>query len=80
MEPVNFEQVNRRYVKDGCDDLPVYECYNDQYNTKECISCFELTDEEIEIVKRQIEEGKRPAVYLSVLGGQPPVGLWIRND
>ena len=79
MEPVNFEEVNRRYVKEGCDDLPVYESYNDQFNTKECISCFELTDEEIEIIKKQIEKGKRPAVYLSVIGGQPPVGLWIRD-
>ena len=79
MDPVNFEEVNRRYVRNGCDDLPVYECHNDQFNTKECISCFELTNEEIAIMLRQICEGKRPAVYLSVLGGQPPVGLWIRD-
>ena len=33
----------------------------------------------MEILK-QIKAGKRPAIYMSVIGGQPPVSLWVKSN
>lgn len=33
----------------------------------------------MEILK-QIKTGQRPAVYLAVIGGQPPVSLWVKEN
>ncbi len=46
----------------------------------EVISCWELSDEEIVLMLKQIQAGQRPAIFLSVIGGQPPVALWVRED
>ena len=79
MNAVNFDEVNCIYKAPKCGDLPVCVQENEEFETKECVSCWELSDEEIAIIQQQISEGKHPAVYLAVIGGQPPVGMWIRD-
>lgn len=79
MVPVDFPERNCIYTADKCLDLPVCVQNNEQFNTYECISCFEFTDDEIVMFLNQIKAGQRPAIYLSVIGGQPPVAMWVRE-
>lgn len=80
MTPVDFPERNCTYTADKCLPLPVCVQNNEQFNTYECISCHELTDDEIVLMLKQIKEGRRPAIYLPVIGGQPPVALWVREE
>lgn len=79
MIPVNFPEQNCAYKADGCLDLPARQCVSEQFKAPEIISCWELSDEEIVMMLNQIKSGQRPAIYLSVIGGQPPVAMWVRE-
>ena len=79
MQPVDFSERNCTYVADGCLHLPACQQMNEEFQTIEVISCHELTDEEIVLMLKQIKEGQRPAIFLSVIGGQPPVALWVKQ-
>lgn len=79
MIPVDFPEKNCTYTADKCLPLPACKQMNEEFNTIEVISCHELADEEIVLMLKQIKAGQRPAIYLSVIGGQPPVALWVRE-
>lgn len=80
MRPVSFPEQNCTYTADKCLPLPARQQFNEEFQTIEVISCHELTDEEIVLMLKQIQAGQRPAIYLSVIGGQPPVTLWVRGE
>jgi len=79
MQPVDFPERNCIYTADGCLDLPARQCISEQFKAPEVISCWELSDEEIVLMLKQIQAGQRPAIFLSVIGGQPPVALWVKE-
>lgn len=79
MQPVNFPERNCTYKADKCLPLPAFRQMNEEFQTIEVISCHELTDEEIVLMLKQIKAGQRPVIYLSVIGGQPPVEMWVRE-
>lgn len=74
MIPVDFPERNCIYIADKCLPLPAGQQMDEEFNAVEVISCHELTDEEIVLMLKQIKAGQRPAIYLSVIGGQPPGG------
>lgn len=80
MQPVSFPEQNCTYIADKCLPLPAWKQFNEEFQTLEVISCHEFTDEEIVMMLKQIKAGQRPAIFLSVIGGQPPVALWVRGD
>ena len=79
MQPVIFPEANCTYTADKCLPLPACQQMNEEFQAVEVISCHELTDEEIVLMLKQIKTGQRPAIYLSVIGGQPPVDMWVRE-
>ena len=79
MTPVDFPERNCIYTAEKCLPLPACQQMNEEFQTIEVISCHELTDEEIILMLKQIKAGQRPAIFLSVIGGQPPVALWVRD-
>lgn len=79
MIPVNFPEVNCTYTADKCLLLPARQQANEEFQTVEVISCHEFTDEEIVLMLKQIEAGQRPAIFLSVIGSQPSVALWVKE-
>ena len=80
MNPVSFPEQNCTYVADKCLPLPACKQVNEEFQTIEVISCHEFSDEEIVMILKQIKECQRPAISLSVIGGQPPVALWLRGE
>ena len=78
MNPVNFSEQNSIFVADGCGDLPACKQYNEQFQTDEVVSCWEFSDDEIIQILKEVKDGKRPQIFLSVVGGQPPVSLFMR--
>ena len=80
MNPVMFPEANCVYVADKCLPLPVLRVHSAKFDATECISLLEFTDEEIVTMLKQIKNGVRPAIYLSVIGGQPPVALWLKEN
>ena len=80
MKPVEFPEQNCTYTADKCLPLPACRQMNVEFQAIEVISCHELTDEEIVLMLKQIKAGQRPAIFLSVVGGQPPVALWVREN
>lgn len=79
MQPVKFPEQNCTYIADGCEDLPAYKTVNEQFQTDEVISLWALSDDDLALILKQIKSGIRPAIHLSVIGGQPPVSLWVRE-
>lgn len=75
MKPIEFNEQNKVLLKpenmtdEECKSLPVFS------NGKECISCWQLSDEEIEKLK------ETKCIWLGVLSGQtqPPVFLNVDN-
>ncbi len=66
MKPVPFEEQNTTYVAEGCGDLPVFK------QMPQIISCFELTDEEIEKLKHTNK------IWVSVHAvDMPPIWLGV---
>lgn len=80
MQPVIFPEQNCTYTADKCLPLPACRKMNEEFQTIEVISCHEFSDEEIVVMLKQIKSGQRPAIFLSVIGGQPPVALWLRGE
>lgn len=80
MRPVEFPEQNCVYTAEGCMPLPAVQQMNEQFQVLEVISCWELSDEELVMILKQIKAGQRPAIFLSVVGGQPPVSLWVREN
>lgn len=80
MSPVSFEEQNSVFVAEGCGNLPACKQYNEQFRTDEVISCWEFTDDELVQILKDVKAGKRPQIFLSVIGGQPPVELFMRSD
>ena len=79
MNPVVFPEVNCTYTAEKCFPLPACRQINEEFGTIEVISCHEFTDDEVVKILKQIKEGQRPAIFLSVIGGQPPVAMWVRE-
>ena len=52
--------------------------YNEQFQTDEVVSCWEFSDDEIIQILKEVKDGKRPQIFLSVVVGQPPVSLFMR--
>lgn len=79
MNPVDFLERNTVFVAEDCENLPACKQYNEQFNADEITSCWELSDEDCVELLKQIKRGIRPAIYLSVIGGQPPVSLFVKT-
>lgn len=80
MRPVDFPERSAVFVARGCENLSACRQHNEQFDADEVISCWELSDEDCVEILKQIKAGQRPAVYLAVIGGQPPVSLWVREN
>lgn len=80
MNPVKFQEQNSVFVADGCGDLPACKQYNEQFQTDEVVSCWEFSDEELVQILKEVKAGKRPQIFLCIVGGQPPVSLFMRSD
>lgn len=80
MKSISFKEQNSLFVAEGCDNLPACKQYNEQFQTDEVISCWEFTDDELVQILKEIKAGKRPQIFLSVIGGQPPIALFMRSD
>lgn len=76
MKPVEFPEQNMVFVANGCEDLPGCRLKNEKFGTSEVISCWELEEKDIRLVLDQIASGETPKIYLSCMGGQPPVWLY----
>jgi hypothetical protein len=74
MKPVKFKEQNQQLgpppgmSEDECSPLPVFT------DGKQCISCWELSPEEIEKVKRT---GR---IWLSVVSGQTQPPVWMSAE
>lgn len=79
MNPIEFPQQNSEYIDDRCNKLPTFKTINKQFGADEITSCWELDNEDIIHMLKQIKEGIRPVVYVSVIGGQPPIRLFCDN-
>lgn len=80
MRPVEFPEQNCTYTAEGCMPLPAFQQISEQFQAPEVTSCWELSDEELILILNQIRAGQRPAIFLSCIGGQPPVALWVREN
>lgn len=80
MIPVSFPEQNCICRREGCMDLPTFRKYNYEFASIESTSCWEFTDEELVQILKDINSGKRPCIYLSVISGQPPVSLFMREE
>lgn len=79
MYPIAFPEQNTIFVAKGCYDLPACIQHNDQFQCKEVVSCWKLSEDDCMNILKQIEAGKKPIICLSVIGGQPPVSLWVSD-
>lgn len=74
MTPIRTDYSNVTYTAEGCFDLPA-TIASRQDGSQEVETVWELTDEEIE----QIKKDRR--VYLYIMGRQmPPVFLSVRSE
>jgi hypothetical protein len=70
MNPINFKEHNVIYKAEGCNDLPAHK------GKLEIISCWQPDEEELEEIKKQINNGEVPKFYLS-LYGHTQVPVWV---
>lgn len=80
MNPVKFPEQNSIFRYPDCSDLPALHIRNEHFDTDEVISCWEFSNEELIQILKDIQKGKRPQIFLSVIGGQPPVALYMRDE
>ena len=80
MNPVSFPEQNCTHVANRCMDLPTCRQLNEQFQAEEVISCWALSDKDCIEILKQIKKGMRPQIMLSVIGGQPPVSLWVKEN
>lgn len=78
MKPVMFEEAHALMVAENCIGLPTAIRHNNQFNADEYISCWEPGDDELAIMLKDLSSGKRPRIYVNVIGGQPP--MYIGTD
>lgn len=60
--------------------MPACKQYNEQFATDEVISLWRFSDDDLADILKQIKAGIRPAIHLDVIGGQPPVSMWVRKN
>lgn len=80
MKPVEFPEQNCTYTAEGCMPLPALQQISEQFQAPEVTSCWELSDEELMLILNQIKAGQRLAIFLSCIGGQPLVSLWVGGE
>lgn len=80
MNPVKFPEQNSIFRYPDCSDLPALHIHNEHFEADEVISCWEFSNEELIQILKDIQKGKRPQIFLSVIGGQPPVALYMRGE
>lgn len=74
MNVVKFPEVDTIAIADGCFDLPMCQAVSGEEQTPRLITCWELTDEEMEIIK------KTRCVWLHVCAARtPPVLVDVHN-
>lgn len=44
------------------------------------IGIGQFSDDDLVTILKQLKAGARPAIHLSVIGGQPPVSMWVRKN
>ncbi|MBO4992402.1 MAG: hypothetical protein J6E42_09645 [Firmicutes bacterium] len=71
MDPVRFEGMNGTFVKEGCGDLPARIEQEDGHLS--VISCWKPSEVDLKILNAG------GCVCLNVIGGQPPVALWVQE-
>lgn len=71
MKPIMFEEQNCTMVGEQCHDLPVVKVAAPR--GVEYVSCWQLTDEELELVK------ETKVIWLGCLNSQPPVFLEVEK-
>lgn len=76
MKPIEFKEHNCVHKADGCIDLPTRIIKNKQFGVDEITSCWELEDADVIKIIESLSKGERPVIYLSVIGGQPPISLF----
>ena len=77
MKPVKFKGNNCTFYANDCGDLPAkvnyYKDDTGRITGKSIISAWMPTAEEL----KALNEGK--PLFLEVIGGQPPVSLYVNN-
>jgi hypothetical protein len=74
MNVVKFPEVDTIAVADGCFDLPMCQAVSGEDQIPTLISCWELSDEEMEVIK------KTRRVWLRILAVHtPPVNVDVFN-
>lgn len=71
MEPVKFEGANVTYTAPGCGDLPTRA--EAEKGRLSVTSCWKPSAEELAILNAG------GCVCLNILGGQPPVSMWVQE-
>ena len=71
MKPVRFEGANCTYVAPDCGDLPTRREIEDEYVS--VTSVWKPSAEDLEVLNAG------GCVCLNVMGGQPPVALWVQE-
>lgn len=71
MKPVKFEGMNCTYTAPDCEDLPA-RCELEGEHLS-VLSAWKPSEEDLKLLNAG------GCVCLSVLGGQPPVALWVQE-
>lgn len=79
MKPVEFPEQNCIHRANGCADLPTLVMKNDKFDCDEVVSCWEMEDSDIQEMLKSLKENERPKIFLSILGGQPRVSIFVRD-
>lgn len=71
MKPVKFEGMNCTYTAPYCEDLPArHELDGDHLSV---LSVWKPSEEDLKVLNGG------GCICLNVLGGQPPVALWVQD-
>ncbi|MBO4939372.1 MAG: hypothetical protein J6C98_10320 [Oscillospiraceae bacterium] len=71
MEPVKFQGANVTYTAPGCGDLPTLaEVENGRLSVT---SCWKPSEEDRAVLN------SGGCICLNILGGQPPVSMWVQE-
>lgn len=71
MKPVKFQGVNCTYKAPGCEDLPSLHVLDGEHLS--VTSVWKPSAEDMEVLNNG------GCVCLNVLGGLPPVALWVQE-
>lgn len=78
MIPVPFKGADMLMSAENCIALPVLVRDNATFETKEYISCWQPTEDEIVEMMKSLKSGERPKFFVHTIGLQPP--LYIGTD